>query len=568
VKVAIGLAVAVGVMHYLGMWAQSGKFNIHWNGGIIFASVLLALVVVYVGLKILFTQRIVDSVQNQMLTAVVIGLAVCSVHYTGMQSATYTYKASGYRDTAYSIWVDDFGSSYFLLSLGIIKFVLGLFLHSYDMYIKSAAFDMLEKELYDRCHLKMKSAFVENEDSRESTFITGIGGGETSDAESCVELVSPKMVGSTPATPCENDQKSAFSIFIDTKKDSDKEDKKAKPETKTEAELQCPTSLNQTVGSQHLALAIPNQNLENTPSRDISPVPSPMPSPMPSPTPKRRVLAINANRKSEISPSRDIKPMPSPTPKNRALTSNEKPVKSESMKTQIKLEKKFQQSSRRSKTSTQTVDSISFPGGQESSNTVNVVSTFPNFNTKIAQSMELMTLKIKEASKDPNRLLKMVRVESNYSIDIMTLINIYKKQKKQLCREIQYFQMPRFIRPAVGESRVLSSLPSKIIFEQTRGWKTEQNRLKKIIKKQQQELRRRTKRMNSMLRRSNRSGSRNRGKGNKHSRNPSLEASMPGKSLRASIQTQQTGNPKKVQNQSEIQMTLVANTGCNTPKKV
>lgn len=154
IVVAIGLAVSVMLMHYIGMWAQAGKFEMEWEFGTIAGTFALAMAVCFIGLKVLFEKRIVTSVSNNMLCGVVIGLAVSSVHYTGVQAATYKYKANGIRDTTISIWNNDFGSVYFVLALGITKFLLGICLHAYDRYIKVAVFGILEKELYDRCIAK------------------------------------------------------------------------------------------------------------------------------------------------------------------------------------------------------------------------------------------------------------------------------------------------------------------------------------------------------------------------------------------------------------------------------
>eukprot|EP00440_Ansanella_granifera_P018863 gb/GFBE01020495.1/.p1 GENE.gb/GFBE01020495.1/~~gb/GFBE01020495.1/.p1 ORF type:complete len:837 (+),score=124.53 gb/GFBE01020495.1/:1-2511(+) len=87
------LAVGVGAMHYLGMLSQRGEFEMVYNPFVIIASVIIAVLVCASGLTILLFFP--DKTIYRLLAAVIIGLAVSAVHYTGMFSAVYIAHPNG-----------------------------------------------------------------------------------------------------------------------------------------------------------------------------------------------------------------------------------------------------------------------------------------------------------------------------------------------------------------------------------------------------------------------------------------------------------------------------------------
>ena len=88
-----GVAGAGGVlaMHYLGMTAMCMQATIEFSVGWVAISVLIGWVVVSVGLLVFFRFRAYWQHNSFVLAgcSLVLGVAVCGVHYTGMQSATY-----------------------------------------------------------------------------------------------------------------------------------------------------------------------------------------------------------------------------------------------------------------------------------------------------------------------------------------------------------------------------------------------------------------------------------------------------------------------------------------------
>eukprot|EP00873_Tetraselmis_striata_P038038 jgi/Tetstr1/458302/TSEL_000341.t1 len=93
----VSLALGACGMHYTGMRAQYGPYNMVLSVGIVAASVILALAVAGVGLFIILQVSYLGQVNTtapRAAAAFIIALAVNCVHYTGATSATYVFTAS------------------------------------------------------------------------------------------------------------------------------------------------------------------------------------------------------------------------------------------------------------------------------------------------------------------------------------------------------------------------------------------------------------------------------------------------------------------------------------------
>jgi NO-binding membrane sensor protein with MHYT domain len=93
-----GLMAGSGVccMHYLGMWAISFEGHIVWDEGVIASSIIIALVASTAAFWILF--RLL-SLYPQMeilriVSSLVMALAVCGMHYTGMYVSKAFFRNS------------------------------------------------------------------------------------------------------------------------------------------------------------------------------------------------------------------------------------------------------------------------------------------------------------------------------------------------------------------------------------------------------------------------------------------------------------------------------------------
>ena len=95
-------ASGVCVMHYLGMEACVFPGFIIWSPGVVFASVVVAIVAASAAFWILF--RLLSVFPNteslRLSCAIIMSIAVSGVHYIGMGAATFVYDASVVTDVA------------------------------------------------------------------------------------------------------------------------------------------------------------------------------------------------------------------------------------------------------------------------------------------------------------------------------------------------------------------------------------------------------------------------------------------------------------------------------------
>ncbi|KAG2508633.1 hypothetical protein BBO99_00008900 [Phytophthora kernoviae] len=90
-----GLFAALGVlvMHYLGMMAQRMEAEMTLTAGVVVVSVLIAFFTATAAFWILFRALTFfqDSEMLRLGSALIMGIAVCGTHYSGMGAASYTY---------------------------------------------------------------------------------------------------------------------------------------------------------------------------------------------------------------------------------------------------------------------------------------------------------------------------------------------------------------------------------------------------------------------------------------------------------------------------------------------
>lgn len=86
------MGIGIATMHYVGMTAMQMPANLHYQPGLFLLSVVIAVVVSLVALKlaILFRQGMgVKRKGLKAVSAVVMGAAVLAMHYTGMAAAVF-----------------------------------------------------------------------------------------------------------------------------------------------------------------------------------------------------------------------------------------------------------------------------------------------------------------------------------------------------------------------------------------------------------------------------------------------------------------------------------------------
>jgi NO-binding membrane sensor protein with MHYT domain len=83
----VGLGVAA--MHYTGMLAIQIQADINWDWSIITISIVIAIIAALVALWLTVHVKLLWQV---VLSALVMGVAVCGMHYTGMMAAHFLYN--------------------------------------------------------------------------------------------------------------------------------------------------------------------------------------------------------------------------------------------------------------------------------------------------------------------------------------------------------------------------------------------------------------------------------------------------------------------------------------------
>ena len=147
---AAGIAMGLGIsaMHYVGMVAMKMEAQYVYDGWLFTASVVIAIVVSFVALFIFSTlQRYMENRIIQLMTAIIMGLAVSSMHYTGMMAISF-YVAPDHFHT--SAAVHEMKLSFIVLSVTIgMALLLGILLLSslLDRYVnyRTNHFDMLTR---------------------------------------------------------------------------------------------------------------------------------------------------------------------------------------------------------------------------------------------------------------------------------------------------------------------------------------------------------------------------------------------------------------------------------------
>lgn len=105
------LSSGVVTMHYVGMAALMMQDMIRWNYGLVALSMIIAVVASGVGLWLAFSLRLNSkgALINRMTAAVVMGIAIAAMHYTGMSAAEFEdqghYMSGGVSELGLSIWV-------------------------------------------------------------------------------------------------------------------------------------------------------------------------------------------------------------------------------------------------------------------------------------------------------------------------------------------------------------------------------------------------------------------------------------------------------------------------------
>jgi len=104
---AIAMGGAVAGMHYIGMAAMRGPFFIQYNMRYVWISVAIAVVASYAALWLMATAPVglegAALTGRRCIAAIVMGIAVSGMHYTGMYAAGFCGISSRFLDSAGSL---------------------------------------------------------------------------------------------------------------------------------------------------------------------------------------------------------------------------------------------------------------------------------------------------------------------------------------------------------------------------------------------------------------------------------------------------------------------------------
>ena len=110
VLASLAMGTGISAMHYIGMAAMRLPAECHYDSSIVAASVVIAIVVSAVAMLLSFRFRQANKILNlgKLASAVLMGLAVAAMHYTGMAAVFFTPAASS-GDLSNAISVSSLG---------------------------------------------------------------------------------------------------------------------------------------------------------------------------------------------------------------------------------------------------------------------------------------------------------------------------------------------------------------------------------------------------------------------------------------------------------------------------
>ncbi len=112
--------IGVAVMHYLGMAAMQMGASLRWDMTIVTISVVIAIIAATVALWLAFNLR---RSWQRSIAALVMGAAVCGMHYTGMAAGTLVCAAMPAHGNS-AIGGNDLSMAVFVIALMILGAVV------------------------------------------------------------------------------------------------------------------------------------------------------------------------------------------------------------------------------------------------------------------------------------------------------------------------------------------------------------------------------------------------------------------------------------------------------------
>jgi NO-binding membrane sensor protein with MHYT domain len=167
----------ISIMHYTGMAAIRFHGRLTWNWGIVVASVFIAVIAATAAFGILFRLLSIFPGKESLriLFAIIVGIAVCGMHYTGMEAAMFMYDAQAAEEhpnkfsNSSLYWKDSELAIPTILSALAVSMVLSMIImedmrrHFQCYYLKTSYLGQrpLQKDLEREFEITAHSATIE-----------------------------------------------------------------------------------------------------------------------------------------------------------------------------------------------------------------------------------------------------------------------------------------------------------------------------------------------------------------------------------------------------------------------
>jgi len=152
----------IAAMHYIGMTAMRLPAMCHYSPSLFILSIILAIVISFVALGLTFYFRTETTAWSwrKAVSALVMGLAIPVMHYTGMAAATFTPSTSSHQDLSHAVNV----SSLSVVGISIVTLMVLVLVLLTSLADRRFSIQALELESSRRHHQIIETAldaFVE-----------------------------------------------------------------------------------------------------------------------------------------------------------------------------------------------------------------------------------------------------------------------------------------------------------------------------------------------------------------------------------------------------------------------
>jgi signal transduction histidine kinase/CheY-like chemotaxis protein len=162
---SIFMGTGIAAMHYVGMEAMRLPAMCHYNTSIVILSVVLAIVISFVALLIIFSirEQAASFSWRKTISAIVMGLAIPVMHYVGMAAVTFTAMPLDASSLNHAIDISTLG----LAGIGFVTGFVLLFVYVSAMLDRKLSLNSMQLALAEqRHHLEIERERAHNAEFR------------------------------------------------------------------------------------------------------------------------------------------------------------------------------------------------------------------------------------------------------------------------------------------------------------------------------------------------------------------------------------------------------------------